>query len=74
MSFAGRFSNRSSQHLGIGSEVAVHGGWQFNWELDWPVIRDRGEFQLAATCSALIGREHEVAVDDHTNRDSWPDR
>jgi hypothetical protein len=31
-------------------------------------------FQLAATCSALIGREQEVAVDDHTDRESWPDR
>jgi hypothetical protein len=28
------------QHFGIGSKVAVHGGWQFHRSLDWPVIRE----------------------------------
>ena len=34
------------KNFGVGDEIAMHGTRQFDRELNWPVIRNGGEFQL----------------------------
>src|SRR6266446_8188710 len=42
------------KNLGVGHEIAIYGGRQFDGELDQPIIRNGGKFQLSHWSEAQL--------------------
>jgi hypothetical protein len=63
------------KQLGIKGKVAVDGGGKFDGDLHRSVVGHGGEFQFGHSAKSLplILREHEIAVDEDTDREARPD-
>jgi hypothetical protein len=43
-------------------------------QLHWPIVDDDAELELCHAFLTLVRLKHEVVVNDHADRETWPDR